>query len=226
MTIFRQPLPRLWLILILCILAAVVVLGSIPWSDSYIRVSYQPSEGWTVCADLGVGPVPGLDITRQRFRLCSDTGWEILVYCLQPELPVPPIGTICSEIDPGVFWCGDTVQQLQFYAIAQRPTPATPTPVRTRTATSTITNTVTATARPSGTPANTPTARPTSPRRTANASNTRVPTSVYLPGGGGEGREQAGGETNLVWLVLFITSTGGLIWLQATGLRRLLRKRR
>lgn len=225
MTIFRQPMLRLWLTLLLCGLAAVIILGSAPWENASIKLSYQPSEGWTVCADLGVGPVPGLNITRQRFRLCSDTGWEILAYCLEPERPMPPLGTLCSEVDPGVFWCGDNVQQLQFYQVAQRPTPATRTPTRTRTrtATTTITSTATVPNQPSGTPVNTATTRPTSPRQTTNASSTPVPTVVYTPGGGG--REQAGGETNLIWLVLFIASATGLIWLQAIGLRRLLKKR-
>lgn len=214
MTIFRLSLPRLLLILVLCALFAVFILGSSPWSDSTIKFSYQPSEGWTVCADLGVGPVPGLNITRQRFRLCSDTGWEILAYCLEPERPMPALGTICSEVDPGVFWCGDAVQQLQFYEVAQRPTPGTPTRTRTRTAAVTATATI----RPSQTPVDTRTARPT-----GQQSSTPVPTVVYTPGGGG--REQAGGETNLIWLVLFVASTTGLIWLQSAGLRRLLKKR-
>jgi len=215
MTRFRtKNIPR-WPLLAVSILAvAALILGFAPLTGNTIKLSYQPSEGWTVCADLGVGPVPGLNITRQRFRLCSDTGWEILAYCLEPERPMPPIGRMCSEFDPGVFWCGDDVQQVQFYQVAQRPTPGS-----TRTPTSTLTRTPTLTTTPLATLTLVGTATLQSTRPSPN----QVETEVYSPGGG---REQAGGETNLIWFALLASSSAGLIWLQGSGLRRLLKKRK
>ena len=52
-------------------------------------VFQQPVYNWRVCADLGVGPVPGTGLTRQRFRLCHNQGWTLLAYCLQPSRPAP-----------------------------------------------------------------------------------------------------------------------------------------
>jgi hypothetical protein len=46
----------------------------------------KPVHNWRVCADLGVGVVPGLGIRRQRFRLCHSQGWRagVLLAAIPP----------------------------------------------------------------------------------------------------------------------------------------------
>lgn len=133
-----------------------------------------PSEGWRVCQDLGVGSVPGLVEDRQRFALCNPpTGWEVQAYCLNPGVTPPGIGALCSLIGESTFWCGDTIQQLELYAILQIP----PTPTETPTATAT--NTPSATPTPTETATNTPTETATS-IPTATASSTPLQTSTPI----------------------------------------------
>ena len=52
--------------------------------------SQKPVNGWVVCGNLGIGPVPGVPDLRQRLKLCHDAGWVVYTYCIQPGLPVPP----------------------------------------------------------------------------------------------------------------------------------------
>jgi hypothetical protein len=105
-------------------------------------VFQQPVYKWRVCADLGVGPVPGTGLTRQRFRLCHNQGWTLLTYCLQPSLPAPGLGTTCSRTSANTFWCGNGIQNLRTYRVQETPTPTptvtgTPAPTATPTATQT-----------------------------------------------------------------------------------------
>ena len=65
-------------------------------ADALPPLADKPVYNWLVCQDLGVGPVPGLSEPRQRLRLCHNKGWEVLAYCLRPDLPVPELGTTCT----------------------------------------------------------------------------------------------------------------------------------
>ncbi len=101
----------------------------------------KPVYNWRVCANLGVGPVPGTGLRRLRFRLCHNRGWEVLAYCLQPERPAPAIGTICSRTSEDTYWCGNGIQNLREYRVQETPTPTptvTGTPAPTATPTPTI----------------------------------------------------------------------------------------
>jgi hypothetical protein len=104
----------------------------------------QPEHGWSVCAVLNMENIPGVPDPRQVFELCHSAGWRMQVYCLNPGVPYPQLGTQCSEIGDGHYWCGDGVQELQVYGILQTPEvedTATPTPTSTMTSTATITPT-------------------------------------------------------------------------------------
>lgn len=105
-------------------------------ANPHIQAPPLPTDGWRVCQDLGVGSVPGLGEDRQRFVLCNPpTGWQVQVYCLNPGVTPPGVGDYCSLVGGTTFWCGDAVQQLEFYGILQIP----PTPTATATATNTAT---------------------------------------------------------------------------------------
>ncbi len=127
----------------------------------------KPVNNWYVCANLGIGPVPGLPDPRQRFKVCHDSGWEIYAYCIEPNIPAPSLGTICSLINDQTFFCGAGVQSLREYRILQTPaagtgTPSiTPSPTATNTATPTPTLTPTYTATPTPTFTATPSTTPT-----------------------------------------------------------------
>lgn len=99
-----------------------------------------PLHGWTVCVDLGVGPVPGQPGTLQRVRMCHGDGWQVDTFCLEPAKPVPQVGIMCSMVSSTDFWCGDEVQQLREYQIQQTPPPAPP-PTTTPSPTLTLTTT-------------------------------------------------------------------------------------
>lgn len=121
-----------------------------------------PRYNWYVCEDLGVGSVPGVPGLYQRMRLCHRQGWQVLAYCIEPDIPPPPLNTICARISTDTYWCGDLFQLLREYAQEETPTPAptdTQTPVPTQTGTSTPTSTPlpSATASPSVTPSPLPT---------------------------------------------------------------------
>ena len=112
----------------------------------------QPIYNWRVCADLGIGPVPGTNLVRQRFRLCHNQGWTVLTYCLQPDRPAPALGSTCSRTSADTFWCGTGIQNLRTYRVQETPTP---------------TPTVTGTPAPTPTPTPTATPTPTPPQRRA-----------------------------------------------------------
>jgi hypothetical protein len=88
----------------------------------------KPVDVWYVCRDLGYGSVPGMAISRQRLKLCHDSGWEVYTYCTQPGLPVPPVGRRCTRISEDTYRCGARNQLLREYRILQIP-PDTPAPI-------------------------------------------------------------------------------------------------
>jgi hypothetical protein len=88
----------------------------------------KPADGWYVCRDLGYGSVPGVAVTRQRIKVCHDTGWEVYTYCTQPGRPVPPVGRRCTRISEDTYRCGARNQLLREYRILQIP-PDTPAPI-------------------------------------------------------------------------------------------------
>jgi hypothetical protein len=128
--------------------------------DSQVLAANQifapPTYNWFVCEDLGLGVVPGVPGLRQILRLCHNQGWEIRAYCLQPGVPVPPIGSTCSNTPEDTFWCGDGFQILQEFAQDVTPT-ASPVPLETNTAVPTQTSlpSITITTTPSRTPTET-----------------------------------------------------------------------
>jgi len=142
-------------------------------ADALPPLADKPIYNWRVCQDLGVGPVPGLPEPHQRLRLCHNKGWEVLAYCLRPDLPVPELGTICTRISKDSYWCGKGMQPLKEYKLVQDPTD-TPTPTATFTATSTPTFTPTPTSTPTYTPTPTSTNTPTS-------TSTATPTATFTP---------------------------------------------
>lgn len=113
-----------------------------------------PKYGWIVCEDLGIGPVPGYG-NQHRLRLCNQSNWEVLAFCLQPGRTTPPIGTVCSMTTHEIFWCVGDVQRLKLYETIIEPTP-TPTMTITTTAIPTYTST------PTEIPTEPPTLTPTS----------------------------------------------------------------
>ncbi len=136
-----------WLLICLCFagLAAAsphTVLGRV------LEQADLPAHGWSVCWVGGEEMVPGQPDPRQVFELCHADGWQVRAYCLQPGMPAPQVGVMCSQ-EGSVFWCGDAIQQLQFYAVLQTPAATlTPTQTATATVTSTVTPTRTATSTP------------------------------------------------------------------------------
>jgi hypothetical protein len=177
----------------------------------------KPINNWYVCANLGFGPVPGLPDPRQRFKVCHDSGWEIYAYCIEPNVPAPTLGTVCSLINDQTFFCGAGVQSLQEYRILQTPaastgTPSlTPSPTATNTATPTPTNTATLT------PTQTSTLTPTPP-------NSATPRAASTP------RPRPGGQGNLaewhrmlgmlgVGLLLLVGAIFGLIQIRNGKIR-------
>lgn len=111
----------------------------------------MPVYGWIVCADMGIGPVPGVSDPRQRFRLCHPDGWRVRVYCIQPDWLPPALGASCSRYNDTDFFCGQNIQNLRIYQVLD-----TPTPTPTFTPTATNTPVPTATSLPTQTPTNTP----------------------------------------------------------------------
>lgn len=147
--------------------------------------SDTPVHGWNVCEDLGMGAIPGLGDTRQRFRLCN-SGWEILTYCLDPGEAPPTVGAMCSRVSEDVYWCSDAAQQIRFYEMVQTPAPEQP-PAPTHTPTPTVTST----------PTPTNTTQPPSPPQESEEEEEEeaAPTAQPAP------RPQPGGPGNLGYLL-------------------------
>ncbi len=168
----------------------------------------MPLYNWHVCEDLWLGDVPGVPDQRVRLRLCSNQGWEILAYCLQPHLEAPPIDTTCENTGDDTYWCGDEYQLLRAYDILVTPTP-TATNTNTPTATNTNTPTATNTNMPTATATATATSTPT-PTNTPTATNTQegpppVSTATAPP------RTGPGGKGNLEWISLAFLAGGSLL---------------
>jgi len=137
----------------------------------------MPTDGWLVCADLGILPVPGGG-EAQHMILCND-GWRVHVYCIEPAKPAPPRDQLCSMVNATDFWCGDQVQLLREFDILETPT-ATLAPTETPTPTSTSTPTATATATATATFTATATATATA-SSTPTATLTRTGTATVIP---------------------------------------------
>jgi hypothetical protein len=88
-------------------------------ADALPQLANKPIYNWRICQDLGIGPVPGLYEPRQRLRLCHNKGWEVLAYCLRPDLPVPQLGTKCTRVSEDSYWCGNGIQPVKEYELIQ-----------------------------------------------------------------------------------------------------------
>lgn len=157
---------------------AVTAPDQIVYAKTLFQVE-KPIQDWYVCADMGVGPVPGLTEPRQRFRLCHLDGWRLRAYCLQPNLPAPPVGTVCTRISDDTYSCGNGIQNLREYAVLDTPSltlTATTTPSQTPTASPTYTAT------PSPSPTATSTRTPTI-TQTPPPAPSPTPTDRTVPGG-------------------------------------------
>ncbi|MBN1371685.1 MAG: hypothetical protein JW987_07065 [Anaerolineaceae bacterium] len=175
-----------------------------------------PSEGWVVCADLGIGSPPGAPGNVQLMLLCAGNDWEVRAFCLEPAEPAPPLGAGCSLVGGNTFWCGEQYQLLQLYQIQQTPAP-TATPTRTPTATNTPLPTNTpvpsATPVPSVTPL--PSLTPQQPAATVQPSATPAPDTqptVFV-------RPSAGGPGNLLPVASVLAVAAGLALLVAARRR-------
>jgi len=136
-----------------------------------IQIFAPPTYNWFVCEDLGFGTVPGVPDPRQILRLCHNQGWEIRTYCLQPGLLAPPVGTNCSHTPEDTYWCGDTYQLLQEFALDVTPTAS---PVPSATDTPRLSSTLTATV-PTSTPV------PTTLTPTSTELYTYTPPPTFTP---------------------------------------------
>lgn len=166
-----------------------------------------PSEGWRVCADLGIGQPPGAPGNVQLLLLCAGDDWEVRAFCLEPAEPAPPLNTGCSLITGSTFWCGEAYQLLQLYQIQQTPAPTatfTNTPTATSTPTSTNTPLPTATPVPSSTslPSATPQPSSTPPAVTATSAPDTQSTVFVRP--------SAGGPSNLLPVASILAVVVGL----------------
>ena len=154
-----------------------------------------PVDGWTICADQGIGPVPGLPGSVQRMDLCHGSGWEVRAYCLDLGKPVPPNGTLCSMINTTDFWCGDNFQELREFQILQTPQAPTPGP--------------TATPQPSPTPQSSPTPgqpTPNQPAPTTPVPSATLQATVFV-------RPHPGGPSNLPLVLSALSTAAGILLL-------------
>jgi hypothetical protein len=163
-----------------------------------------PTDGWTLCEDLGIGPVDGVPGDVQRVGLCHASGWQVEAYCLEPAKPVPPLGSLCSMVNGTDFWCGDEVQQLREFRIAATPQADTPTAAFTSTATASATPTSTLTPSPTTTPpASTSTVTPVQPTPTTPSATATVQPTVF-------NRPHPGGPGNLGLLLSLLSTAVGV----------------
>ena len=162
-----------------------------------------PTDSWTLCADLGIGPVPGQVGDLQRVLMCHASGWQVQAFCFEPNKPVPPVNTLCSMVSSTDFWCGDTFQQLREFQIVSTPQADTPAPSLTPTSTLTPTLTSTPVA-----PTLTPSLTPALPTPTAPSQNSPTPSATAQPTV--FNRPSPGGTGNLELLVSLAATTAGL----------------
>jgi hypothetical protein len=167
---YRLSGKRRWIIITACLVLAASLLVIFQHARG-VRAAPEhqttpPQYNWYVCEDLGIGSVPGLPGLYQRLRLCHRRGWQVLAYCIEPNIPPPPLNTTCSRITADTYWCGDLFQLLREYALEETPTPAptdTQTPVPTQTSTSTPLPSATASPSPTASPTETNTPTPATP---------------------------------------------------------------
>ena len=179
--------------------------------------SQKPINGWYVCGNLGIGPVPGVPEPRQRLKLCHVSGWVAYTYCTQPGLPVPPMGRRCTRISDDTYRCGALYQRLREYRIVQTPV-ETNTPTTTPTPTASSTPTITASPTPTQTASPTPTltASPTMYRWIASP----TPTSGPRVNPGGEGNSTMLRALIVVETSVLIISAFMGVWIMR-GLKKL-----
>lgn len=172
--------------------------------------SDTPVHGWRVCEDLGMGSIPGVGDPRQRFRLCN-SGWEVLTFCVNPGVTPPTVGSLCSRVSENRYWCGDGVQEIQFYQLQQTPAPE-PSAIPTFTPTFTPVPTLTPL------PTSLPPTQETEDRPIGGGEENHTPTSVPPLD-----RPQPGGPGNLGYLL-----AAGVSFLGGSGftLYRFLNKRK
>jgi hypothetical protein len=184
----------LFIVLVLLLVTIVSLSLTASSSASPDNQSSAPVHGWRVCEDLGEGSVPGLGVTRQRFRLCN-SGWELLTFCVDPGATPPALGALCSRISENRYWCGDNIQEVEFYQMLQTPAPEPP-PTATLTPTATVTYT------PTSLPPTPPEDNP--PGGGGGGGDEGLPTPQPAP------RPQPGGPGNLGFLLMGgITLLGG-----------------
>lgn len=193
---YRQFPVRLFYALLL--LAGVITVTSAAQAGSLPQEVNLPTEGWQVCLVGGIETIPGVPDARQVFEMCHADGWRLQAYCLDPGIPIPQVGAICSLVAGDSFWCGDGVQGLSIYGVLETPSPK-PTP----TATATITPTATSTAAPTTTA-------------------TIPPTAVVLTATPTQDRVRAGGMGSLA---PFLAGVGLLLAAAVTVTWKLLRGR-
>jgi len=170
-------------------------------SEAGLAPDAKPVKGWVICKDLGIGPVPGLPDSRQRFKLCHPSGWEVKTYCTFPNNPAPRLGATCIR-NGDIYTCGSAVQQLREYVVIATPPASTATPPA-----STATPTLTAT------PSQTATTTPPAP-------TARPPTSTPVH------RPRPGGPGNSADIAIFLVLEGVIIVLVGAGAILLVNKLR
>ena len=199
---YRQISARLFYSLLL--LAGAVMVTSAALAGPLPQDVNLPPEGWQVCLVGDVETIPGVPDARQVFELCHADGWRLQAYCLNPGIPVPLVGEICSQVEGDIFWCGEGVQTLSMYGVLE-----TPSPPDTETPTVTPTDTATSTATTTTMPTVTNTATPT-------IGATRTPKSVVLTSTPTPDRVRPGGmgslEPFLAGLGLFLAVAGAVTW--------------
>jgi hypothetical protein len=168
-----------------------------------------PQYGWKVCEDLGEGPVTGVERNVQILRLCRNSGWQVLVHCIDLGMDVPAVGAACEMINGTDFSCGGGVQRMRLFQIVETPAPA---PTNTLTPTLTLTPTVTRTA--AAAPTQAVTKAVTAAVATAQqATRAAAAATRYL-------RARPGGRGNLGPALALAALFGGvLLWLAALVLR-------
>lgn len=176
-------------------LAVVITVGFRP--AARLLQGGLPAQGWSVCLVGGLESIPGVG-ERQVFELCQGDGWRVRVYCLDPNQPAPAQGDRCSLLGGDTFWCGDGVQQLQYFAMLETPAPVEVSPTATFTATVTAIATATVTA------TTTATASATAAATAAPAQETATPTPRSTP----YERPRAGGQGNLPFFLAGLALAG------------------
>lgn len=216
-----KVIKRKWPIFLACSVFVIGGLFFLLWpvpsgKSAAPKQAVLPSEGWVVCADLGIGSPPGAPGNVQLMLLCAGNDWEVRAFCLEPAEPAPPLGAGCSLVGGVTFWCGEQYQLLQLYQIQQTPAPtATPTHTPTPTNTPLPTNTPVPSATPVPSVTLVPSLTPPQPAVTVQPSATPAPDTqptVFM-------RPSAGGPGNLLPVASLLAVAAGLALLFAARRR-------